>query len=201
MFTEGQRPGSATPGSAAGPPPCTPPVQTAAPDRHAGRHTDPEHVGPLRYRRARGWPAPMSERRLVRRLAARTCAAPRPVPGRRRRHRTVVSALVVVLVSVTALGLDRATSQAATPVSHPSSDRTLPGLVDDPAGLVDPMDGTGTGAVTPGTIAEFPGADLPFGMIQWSPDTVPDRVGSGGGYSYADSAINGFSLTHLSGVG
>ena len=143
----------------------------------------------------------MSERRLVRRLAARTCAAPRPVPGRRRRHRTVVSALVVVLVSVTALGLDRATSQAATPVSHPSSDRTLPGLVDDPAGLVDPMDGTGTGAVTPGTIAEFPGADLPFGMIQWSPDTVPDRVGSGGGYSYADSAINGFSLTHLSGVG
>ena len=41
----------------------------------------------------------------------------------------------------------------------------------------------------------------PFGMIQWSPDTAPDAVQSGGGYAYADSQINGFSLTHLSGTG
>ncbi len=71
----------------------------------------------------------------------------------------------------------------------------------DPAGLVDPIDGTGKGPVTPGAVGEFPGADLPFGMIQWSPDTVPNASGSGGGYSYADSRINGFSLTHLSGTG
>src|SRR3954452_18750440 len=48
----------------------------------------------------------------------------------------------------------------------------------------------------------FPGATMPFGMIQWSPDTDKgfgkDERGS---YLYADSAIRGFSLTHLSGPG
>ena len=51
-----------------------------------------------------------------------------------------------------------------------------------------------------GNIDTFPGADMPFGMVQWSPDTTPDRT-SGGGYAYQDSAISGFSLTHLSGPG
>jgi predicted alpha-1,2-mannosidase len=55
--------------------------------------------------------------------------------------------------------------------------------------------------VSPGTVGEFPGADLPFGMIQWSPDTSPNEVQAGGGYAYDDSAISGFSLTHLSGTG
>ena len=48
----------------------------------------------------------------------------------------------------------------------------------------------------------FPGATLPFGMIQWSPDTEKafgkDERGS---YLYADERIRGFSLTHLSGPG
>ena len=82
---------------------------------------------------------------------------------------------------------------AATP--YPSA------AVTDPAALVHPLDGTGTGAVSPGTVGEFPGADTPFGMIQWSPDTSPNAVQSGGGYDYADTQINGFSLTHLSGTG
>lgn len=42
----------------------------------------------------------------------------------------------------------------------------------------------------------FPGASLPFGMIQWSPDT-----GNDGWYFYDQSKIHGFSLTHLSGAG
>jgi predicted alpha-1,2-mannosidase len=46
---------------------------------------------------------------------------------------------------------------------------------------------------------DFPGADVPFGMVQWSPDTVSRPAG--GGYSYDDSSITGFSLTHLSGAG
>ncbi len=71
----------------------------------------------------------------------------------------------------------------------------------DPAALVHPLDGTATGPVSPGTVGEFPGADVPFGMIQWSPDTSPNTVQAGGGYAYDDSAINGFSLTHLSGTG
>jgi predicted alpha-1,2-mannosidase len=46
----------------------------------------------------------------------------------------------------------------------------------------------------------FPGADVPFGMVQWSPDTLPDRS-DGGGYSYTDTTLDGYSLTHLSGPG
>src|ERR1700755_3723743 len=48
----------------------------------------------------------------------------------------------------------------------------------------------------------FPGATLPFGMIQWSPDTEKgfgkDERGS---YLYADRAVRGLSLTHISGPG
>ena len=73
-------------------------------------------------------------------------------------------------------------------------------LVSDPTSLVNLFAGTGTGGVSPGSIGEFPGADVPFGMMQWSPDTSPDRI-SGSGYSYADSHISGFSVTHLSGTG
>ena len=69
-----------------------------------------------------------------------------------------------------------------------------------PSQLVDTFVGTGVGGKSVGSIDTFPGADMPFGMVQWSPDTVPDRT-SGGGYSYRDSAISGFSLTHLSGPG
>jgi len=70
----------------------------------------------------------------------------------------------------------------------------------DLAGLVDPFVGTGVGAVATNEVGTFPGADLPFGMVQWSPDTAPDRV-QGGGYNYGDTRISGFSLTHLSGAG
>jgi putative alpha-1,2-mannosidase len=41
---------------------------------------------------------------------------------------------------------------------------------------------------------------MPFGMMQWGPDTTPDRP-SGGGYEYNDNKISGFSLTHISGPG
>ncbi len=45
----------------------------------------------------------------------------------------------------------------------------------------------------------YPGATLPFGMVQWSPDTGPQR--RIGGYNYADSKLYGFSVNHLSGAG
>src|SRR5215467_10593077 len=65
--------------------------------------------------------------------------------------------------------------------------------VADPASVVNPFIGTSNAA------DDFPGADAPFGMVQWSPDT-PSRP-DGGGYEYNDSSITGFSLTHLSGPG
>ncbi len=61
--------------------------------------------------------------------------------------------------------------------------------------LPDYLGGNGSGNT-------FPGATMPFGMIQWSPDTDKgfgkDERGS---YLYADTMIRGFSLTHLSGPG
>ncbi|MDH6114518.1 putative alpha-1,2-mannosidase [Kitasatospora sp. MAP12-15] len=72
-------------------------------------------------------------------------------------------------------------------------------VVADPASLVDPFVGTGSGGAVVGQVDTFPGADVPFGMLQWSPDT-PSRP-PGGGYNTTDSSITGFSLTHLSGPG
>ena len=66
--------------------------------------------------------------------------------------------------------LTAGTTFPASPASGSSPTSTA---CTDPAALVHPLDGTGTGPVSPGTVGEFPGADTPFGMIQWSPDTSP----------------------------
>lgn len=47
----------------------------------------------------------------------------------------------------------------------------------------------------------FPGAALPFGMIQLSPDNGTEGWDWCSGYNYADSTIAGFSHLHLSGTG
>jgi predicted alpha-1,2-mannosidase len=46
----------------------------------------------------------------------------------------------------------------------------------------------------------FPGAATPFGLVQLSPDTITGGD-NGAGYSYPHHTIEGFSFTHLSGVG
>ncbi len=60
--------------------------------------------------------------------------------------------------------------------------------------------GTGVGGSAVGDIDASPAAALPLGMMQWGPDTAPDRS-SGGGYHNGDTALSGLSLTHLSGPG
>jgi predicted alpha-1,2-mannosidase len=47
----------------------------------------------------------------------------------------------------------------------------------------------------------FPGATVPFGMVQLSPDTRVEGWDACAGYHYSDSTILGFSHTHLSGTG
>ena len=47
----------------------------------------------------------------------------------------------------------------------------------------------------------YPGATVPFGMVQLSPDTPITGWDGCGGYYYTDDIINGFSHTHLSGTG
>ncbi|AZA55437.1 GH92 family glycosyl hydrolase [Chryseobacterium sp. G0201] len=61
---------------------------------------------------------------------------------------------------------------------------------------VNPFIGTGGHGHT------FPGAIVPFGMVQLSPDTRVDGSWDGcSGYHYSDSVIYGFSHTHLNGTG
>jgi predicted alpha-1,2-mannosidase len=82
---------------------------------------------------------------------------------------------------------------AGQSVAAGAAHRAKAALVSSPASLVNPFIGTSHAA------DDFPGADAPFGMVQWSPDT-PSRP-DGGGYEYNDSSITGFSLTHIAGPG
>src|SRR5260221_10268728 len=67
------------------------------------------------------------------------------------------------------------------------------------ASMVEPFTGTGVQQGAPyGGGDTFRGADVPFGMVQWSPDTVNYVPG---GYWYNDNRLRGFSLTHLNGAG
>src|SRR5215204_501403 len=67
--------------------------------------------------------------------------------------------------------------------------------VKDYASYVNPFIGTGGHGHT------FPGASVPFGMVQLSPDTRADDWDGSSGYHYSDNTIWGFSHTHLSGTG
>ncbi|TXS61359.1 MULTISPECIES: GH92 family glycosyl hydrolase [unclassified Streptomyces] len=69
-------------------------------------------------------------------------------------------------------------AQAAAPPGSPLTD------------LVNPFIGTENEGNT------YPGAAVPFGMVQFSPDT-----GHNTGYDHSQNHIRGFSLVHLSGVG
>ena len=64
-----------------------------------------------------------------------------------------------------------------------------------PTAYVDPFIGTGGHGHT------FPGATVPFGMVQLSPDTRLTGWDGCSGYHYSDDIIYGFSHTHLSGTG
>ena len=64
-----------------------------------------------------------------------------------------------------------------------------------PVDRVNPFLGTGGHGHT------FPGASLPFGMVQLSPDTRLTGWDACSGYQNVDPVIYGFSHTHLSGVG
>ena len=67
--------------------------------------------------------------------------------------------------------------------------------VQDYSSYVNPFIGTGGHGHT------YPGAIVPNGMIQPGPDTRIYQWDACSGYYYADSTINGFSHTHLSGTG
>lgn len=73
---------------------------------------------------------------------------------------------------------------------------TSASFAQDFAKYVNPFIGTGGHGHT------FPGATVPYGMVQLSPDTRIDGSWDGcSGYHYSDNLIYGFSHTHLNGTG
>jgi predicted alpha-1,2-mannosidase len=114
-----------------------------------------------------------------------------------------ICALVLILLTASAPALGAASRLAQARAASPG--RPVQRL--NPVQYVNPFIGTANSPLPDllggnGSGNTFPGAAMPFGMIQWSPDTEKgfgkDERGS---YLYADTAIRGFSLTHLSGPG
>ncbi|UMB61776.1 GH92 family glycosyl hydrolase [Lutibacter sp. A80] len=74
----------------------------------------------------------------------------------------------------------------------------------EPVDFIDPI----IGAITYGEKSKdahgfgktFPGTATPFGLVQLSPDTFTGGD-NGSGYSYEHATLEGFSFTHMSGVG
>ena len=113
--------------------------------------------------------------------SARTTRTPQPaLPFR---HQSLARQVVIMSVCW-GLGLILAGScPAAVP------------LVDS----INPIIGASTSADY-GEGKTFPGAATPFGLVQLSPDTITGGD-NGPGYSWEHKSIEGFSFTHLSGVG
>jgi predicted alpha-1,2-mannosidase len=93
------------------------------------------------------------------------------------------------------LGCAPAARGPAAPGAASAADasRPVPAL----APYVNPLIGTKGGET-------WPGADTPFGMVQWSPENTkgnPVRTARPGGYGYDFQRIRGFALTHMSGTG
>ena len=97
----------------------------------------------------------------------------------RRRFAALLGAVLLVSVMLA----------SAVPTSYDP-----PAIVANPVDHVDTLIGTGTGGQRVGEINNFPGASVPFGMVQYSPDTA----GNYAGYDHGNKQATGFSMTHAS---
>ncbi|MEM1320530.1 MAG: GH92 family glycosyl hydrolase [Bacteroidota bacterium] len=77
-------------------------------------------------------------------------------------------------------------------------DKQVPAAATEEARLIDYVDPF-IGTADHGHV--YPGATVPFGMVQLSPDNGTQGWDWCSGYNWADSLIVGFSHTHLSGTG
>jgi predicted alpha-1,2-mannosidase len=91
-----------------------------------------------------------------------------------------------------------AVTTATVPWQAAQAADVAPAAVADPAAAVNTLIGSRNNGET------FPGADTPYGMVQWSPENTAGnqtRTVEPGGYGYDAPRIRGFGLTHLSGTG
>jgi predicted alpha-1,2-mannosidase len=98
------------------------------------------------------------------------------------KSRRLLGALLAVVISWTLLGF--AVTAHADELA----------FVERPVEHVTTLIGTGTGGEEAGEIDNFPGAAVPFGMVQYSPDTTDTYAG----YDHANDRSTGFSMTHAS---
>src|ERR1700722_16653430 len=77
--------------------------------------------------------------------------------------------------------------------------RPLFGETHQAAEWVNPLIGASTSQKL-GEGKTFPGPTTPYGLVQLSPDTITGGD-NGPGYSYEHKSIEGFSFTHMSGIG
>jgi predicted alpha-1,2-mannosidase len=94
--------------------------------------------------------------------------------------------IIIFLISIS-LGIESC-EHKRDPANLAASEKAL-------TRYVNPFIGTGGHGHT------YPGATMPFGMMQLSPDTRLDGWDGCSGYHYTDNHIYGFSHTHLSGTG
>jgi putative alpha-1,2-mannosidase len=121
-----------------------------------------------------------------------------------------------VLRTLSALGVGGAVGGAGAGQVAGSADPEAPTAVDTadasrPVEYVDPFIGTTRADLAQGRDAMpygnlYPGATVPHGMVQLSPDTrrttdPADYITHDAGYHYEDAYIDGFSHTHVSGTG
>ena len=94
---------------------------------------------------------------------------------------------LIALVAAAVVGM---MLTGAPPAAHADQ----PAFVVNPINHVDTLIGTGTGGEAVGEINNFPGASVPFGMVQYSPDTTDTYAG----YDHDNERSTGFSMTHAS---
>lgn len=99
------------------------------------------------------------------------------------------------LLSVLLMGLAACSQPTAWQPVNVSSSAEEVLTATDPLQFVDPLIGTDGKGKT------YPGATVPYGMVQLSPDNGRTGWDWIAGYFYPDTVIAGFSHTHLSGTG
>jgi len=105
------------------------------------------------------------------------------------------SAKLLVLAALLVQGLG-ASVRAAAAVDEVDRPQDILSYVDPFIGTKSRMDGDAVIGGRGGNVN--PGAVVPFGMVQWSPETYTLESSS---FEYTQQQFTGFSLTHLSGAG
>ena len=107
------------------------------------------------------------------------------------------SIVISIALLFALVGCNKATKNEASNLQKTEASTSVKkDKLQDVLNYVDPFIGTGGHGHT------FPGATVPFGMVQLSPDNLTkSRWDWTSGYHFSDDTLLGFSHTHLSGTG